>query len=71
MPNNAFTLLSLYIIGLQGSSGIAPTPDCTHFLKIGFIVAGGWFYSYNIHQGNKLDKERKTFYAYKKIYYIF
>ena len=75
MPNNAFTILSLYIIVLQGSIGIAPTRDCTHFLKIIFIVAGGGFYSYYIHQGNELDKERKvvrkTFYAYKKIYYIF
>ena len=29
------------------------------FFKINFVVAGGGFYSYNIHQGNKLDKERK------------
>ena len=27
--------------------------------KIGFVVAGGGFYSYHIHQGNKSDKERK------------
>jgi hypothetical protein len=50
---------------------MASTQDCTHFHKIGFMVAGGGFYSYYIHQGNKLDKERKIvrkkFYAYKKI----
>ena len=34
---------------------------CTHFLKIGFVVAGGWFYSYYIHQGNKSDKGREIF----------
>ena len=33
--------------------GIAPT------LIIVFVVAGGGFYSYYIHQGNKLDIERK------------
>ena len=32
---------------------------CTHFLKIGFVVAGGGFYSYHIHQGNKSYKQRK------------
>ena len=32
---------------------------CTHFLKIGFVVAGGGFYSYYIRHGNKSDKERK------------
>ena len=40
-----------------GSLGIAPTRNCTHFLKIGFGVAGDGFYSYYIHQGNKSDKE--------------
>ena len=35
--------------------GIVPT----HFLKIRFVVAGGGFYFYYIHQGNKSDKERK------------
>ena len=30
-----------------------------YFLKMGFVVAGGGFYSYYIHQENKLDKERK------------
>ena len=52
-----------------GSRCIAPTRDNTHFLKIGFVVAGGGFYSYYIHQGNKSDKEKKNFmfYAYKKI----
>ena len=41
------------------SFDIAPTRDCTQFLKIGFSVAGGVFYSYYIHQGNKSDKERR------------
>ena len=27
--------------------------------KIGFVFAGGGFYSYYIHKGNKSDKERK------------
>ena len=50
-----------------------PTRNCTHFLKIGFGVAGGGFYSYYIHQGNKSDEERNflkkivKYYAYKKI----
>ena len=30
-----------------------------HFLQIGFVIAGGGFYSYYIHQGNKSDIERK------------
>ena len=55
----------------NGSRGIAPTLNCTHFLEIGFFVAGGGFYSYYIHKGNKSDKERKIvrkkFYSYKKI----
>ena len=29
--------------------------DCTHFLKIRFVVAGGRLYSYYIHQGIKSD----------------
>ena len=32
---------------------------CTHFLKIGLVVAGSRFYSYYIHQGNKSDKEKE------------
>ena len=46
---------------LDGSIGIAPTRDCIYFLQIGFVVAGGVFYSYYIyiHQGKRLDKERK------------
>ena len=32
---------------------------CTHFLKIGIVVAGGGFYSYIFNQGNKSDKESK------------
>ena len=47
-----------YPQGNFGSLGIAPARNCTNFLKIGFVVAGGGFYSYYIHQGNKLDKER-------------
>ena len=43
----------------MGSLGIAPKRDCTHFLKIGFVVARGWFYSCYIYQGYKYDKERK------------
>ena len=35
--------------------------NCTHFLKIGFAVAGAGFHSYHIHQGNKSDKEREIF----------
>ena len=33
-----------------GSLDIAATQNCTHYLKIGFMVAGGGFYSYYIHQ---------------------
>ena len=60
-------------IDFSGLLGIAPTRNCTNSHKIGFIVAGGGFYSYYIHQGNKSDKGRKivrikvTFYAYRKI----
>ena len=43
-----------------GSLGIAPTRNCTHFLKIGLVVAGGWFNSYYIHQGHKSNKEGKS-----------
>ena len=39
--------------------GIGPTWNCTHFLKIGIVVAGGGFYFHYIHRGNKSDKERK------------
>ena len=57
---------------LNGSHDIHPLRDWTHFLKIGFMVAGGEFNSYCIHQGNKSDKEMKIvkkvkFYAYKMI----
>ena len=45
---------------------IAPTRDCTHFLKIRFVVAGGGFYSYYNHQCIKLDKE-KTYSIVKKV----
>ena len=43
----------------KGSLGIAPTPNCSHFLKIVFVVAWGGFYSYFIHQGNKSYKKGK------------
>ena len=33
-------------VGFNGSHGIEPTRNRTHFLKIGFVVAGGGFYSY-------------------------
>ena len=42
-----------------GSLSIAPTWNCTHFLKIRLVVDWGGFYCYYIHQGNKSDKERK------------
>ena len=45
-----------------GSLGIAPIRNCTHFLKIEFVVAGAgrvFIFSYYIHQGNKSDKDRK------------
>ena len=55
----------------HGSHGIVPKRDWTHFLKIGFMVAGGGFYSYYNLEGIKLDKGKKIkkknqFYAYKK-----
>ena len=43
----------------EGSHGIEPKGDDTHFLKIGFVVAGGGFYSYyNLHC-IELDKENR------------
>ena len=44
-----------YFIDIIVSLGIAPTWNCTHFLKIEFMIAGGGFYSYYI----RTDKERK------------
>ena len=45
----------------MGSLGIAPTLNCTHFPKIGFVVAGGGvlfiFYAKGI---NQLDNKRKN-----------
>ena len=49
----------IYDIENNCSLSIAPTRDCTNYLKIRFVVAGGGFYSYFIHQGNKSDIERK------------
>ena len=43
----------------NGSLSIAPTRDCTHILKIGFVVAGGGFYSYYNLQCIKLYKENR------------
>ena len=55
----------------------APTRECIYFLKIDSVFAGGGFYSYYIHQGNKSVKERKivskkkNFLDTKKIKYFF
>ena len=56
-----------------GSLGIAPTRNCTHFLKIGYVVArGGVFSNKGINQSKKGKLEENIkFYAYKKILYIF
>ena len=54
-----YTLIIVCWSNISGSLGIAPTRNCTHFLKIGFVDAGGGFYFYYIHQGNKSDKDRK------------
>ena len=69
--------ISLLIVGNKLSShGIEPKRDRTHFLKIKFVVAGGWFYYYYKLQCIELDKERKNarsknkFSAYRKIKHI-
>ena len=49
----------------KGSLGIAPTRNCTPFLKIGFMVARCGFYSYYIHHESKSAKERNI--ARKKL----
>ena len=49
---------------MNGSYGIKPTRDWTYFLKIGFVVTGGGFYSYYNLQCNE---EKKSIYGYKKI----
>ena len=46
--------------GYFGFLGIKPTRDLTHFLKIKFVIAGGWFYSYYNLQCIELDKGRKN-----------
>ena len=43
----------------NGSLGITPSRNCTHFLKIRFVGTGGGLHYYYIRQGNKSDKERK------------
>ena len=48
--NSVFTLVHLVL---------HPREIAATFLKLFFVVAGGGFYSYYIHQGNKSDKERK------------
>ena len=55
----AFDLINFSASIFTGSLGIAPTRDCTHLFKIGFVVAGDGFYSYYIHQWNKSDQKRK------------
>ena len=40
------------------SLGIAPTQTCTHFLKIGFVVAGAGFITFISTKGvNQIKKE--------------
>ena len=67
----AITPFPLFSGQNYGSLGIAHHWDCTHFLKFEVMVAGGGFYSYYIHQGNKSRKEnckkKVKFYSYKKI----
>ena len=47
-----YYLLITFFSGMYtGSLCIAPRRNCTYFLKIGFVVAGGGFNSYYIHQG--------------------
>ena len=54
-----------YYIYFTGSHGIEPTRDWIHFLKTGFLAAGGGFYTYYNLQCIILDKEIKN--IYKKI----
>ena len=69
-PGHAIDWDSVLFLGINadGSLGITTTRNCTHFLKIGFAIAGGGHYSYYIHQGNKSDKERKI--ARKKLSFM-
>ena len=49
--HNLFIFVLIYLYVLSGSHGIAPTWDGIFFLKIGFVLAGGVFYSiitYNV-----------------------
>ena len=46
---------------IEGSHGIEPIWDRTHFLKIRLVVAWGGFYSYYNLQCIRLDKERKKY----------
>ena len=56
-----------------GSHGIEPKRDWTHFLKIGFVVAGGGFYSYynlqsiKLDKGNGIQEKKKSFMHTKNI----
>ena len=56
MRNNKYSISRFVILG---SHGIEPIRDLTHFLKIGFVVAGGGFYSYHNLVCIKLDKEKR------------
>ena len=51
--------IEFYIVIKYDSLGIAPTQNCTYFIKIGFVVDGVGLNSYFIHQWNKSDNERK------------
>ena len=52
----SFHLYFISFIFHFGSLVITPTRNCTHFLKIGFVVAGGGFIPII---GNKSDKKEK------------
>ena len=52
-----------------GSIGIAPTQNCTHYLKIGFVVAGGGF-SPIISIKEKIVRKKLSF-MHTKIFYTF
>ena len=59
--NNYFYCLVCWpCVSTPLAHGIEPTRDWTHFLKIGFVVAGGDFYSYYNLPHIKLDKEKKN-----------
>ena len=54
--------------------GIAPTRNCTKFLKIRFLVAGGGFYSYYIKGLNQKKKgscKKQKHFMHKKRFITF